>query len=39
MYTVGEFVHHANACGFTITRLRRTNPLGLVKFFHLAARA
>jgi ubiquinone/menaquinone biosynthesis C-methylase UbiE len=39
MYTVDEFVHHAKVCGFSIDHLRRTNPLGLVKFFHLAARA
>ena len=39
MYTVDQFVGHAKRCGFTITHLRRSNPLGLVKFFHLAARA
>lgn len=39
MYTVDEFVAHVRACGFTIAHLRRSNPLGLVKFFYLAARA
>jgi ubiquinone/menaquinone biosynthesis C-methylase UbiE len=39
MYTVDQFVGHAERCGFTIRHLRQTNPLGLVKFFHLAARA
>jgi hypothetical protein len=39
MYTVSEFVNHVKDCGFTVTHLRQTNPLGLVKFFYLAARA
>jgi ubiquinone/menaquinone biosynthesis C-methylase UbiE len=39
MYTVPEFVNHVKDCGFTVTYLRQTNPLGLVKFFYLAARA
>ena len=39
MYTVDEFVTQAQACGFTISHLKRTYPLGLVKFFYLAARA
>lgn len=39
MYAVDELVAHARACGFTIDHLLRSNPLGLVKFFYLAARA
>ena len=39
MYTVDEFTAHVSACGLRITHLRRTNPLGLVRFFYLAATA
>jgi ubiquinone/menaquinone biosynthesis C-methylase UbiE len=39
MYTVDEFAAHVQSCGFAISHLKRTHPLGLVKFFYLAARA
>jgi ubiquinone/menaquinone biosynthesis C-methylase UbiE len=39
MYSVDAFVDHVRACGFTISDLRRTRPLGLIQFFYLAARA
>ena len=39
MYSVEEFVAQATACGFAITHLHRSNPLGLLKFFRLVARA
>lgn len=39
MYSVDEFLAEAAACGFAISRLRRSNPLGIIKFFRMVARA